>query len=79
MKSVVALSEEGRGFNFNVNIKGPLLMTKTVLPSVIKHHSGTLVNTASMAGLKGVPLLAHGAALKWAVVGFSKSVVLEVA
>ena len=79
MKSVVDLTEEEWDFNFNVNIKGTFLMTKAVLPGMIERHSGTIVNTASMAGLKGVPLLSHYAASKWAVIGFTKSVALEVA
>ena len=79
MKSVVDLTEEEWDFNFNVNIKGTFLMTKAVLPAMIERHSGTIVNTASMAGLKGVPLLSHYAASKWAVIGFTKSVALEVA
>lgn len=35
--------------------------------------------TASLAGMRGVPLLAHYAASKWAVIGWVKSVALELA
>lgn len=79
MQRVVDLTEEEWDFNFNVNIKGIFLMTKALLPSMMLRKRGVIVNTASMAGVKGVPLLAHYAASKWAVIGFTKSVALEVA
>ncbi len=79
MQRVVDLTEEEWDFNFNVNTKGLFLMTKAVLPGMIRRRQGVIVNTASMAGIKGVPLLAHYAASKWAVIGFTKSVALEVA
>jgi NAD(P)-dependent dehydrogenase (short-subunit alcohol dehydrogenase family) len=40
---------------------------------------GVIVNTASLAGKQGVPLLAHYAASKFAVVGFTQSLAREVA
>lgn len=79
MQRVVDLTEEEWDFNFNVNTKGIFLMTKAVLPGMIQRRQGVIVNTASMAGIKGVPLLAHYSASKWAVIGFTKSVALEVA
>jgi len=79
MNRVVDLSEQEWDFNFNVNIKGVFLMTQAVLPHMMRRRRGVIINTASMAGTKGVPLLAHYAASKWAVIGFTKSVALEVA
>jgi len=40
---------------------------------------GVIVNTASMAGKTGAPLLAHYCASKFAVVGFTQSLAKEVA
>ncbi|PSR33042.1 MAG: 3-ketoacyl-ACP reductase [Sulfobacillus benefaciens] len=79
MQRVVDMTEEEWDFNFSVNTKGVFLMTKAVLPIMIRQQRGVIINTASMAGVKGVPLLAHYAASKWAVIGFTKSVALEVA
>lgn len=79
MQRVVDMTEEEWDFNFDVNAKGVFLMTRAVLPIMINQKRGVIVNTASMAGVKGVPLLAHYAASKWAVIGFTKSVALEVA
>jgi NAD(P)-dependent dehydrogenase (short-subunit alcohol dehydrogenase family) len=79
MQRVVDMTEEEWDFNFSVNTKGVFLMTRAVLPIMMRQQRGVIINTASMAGVKGVPLLAHYAASKWAVIGFTKSVALEVA
>ncbi len=79
MHSVVDLTEEEWDLNFDVNTKGTFLITRAFLPAMIERKQGCIVNMASMAGVKGVPLLAHYAASKWAVIGFTKSVALEVA
>ena len=66
-------------FTMDVNAKGIFLCTQAVLPHLKAAGGGAIVATASMAGLRGVPLLAHYAASKWAVIGWIKSVALEVA
>jgi NAD(P)-dependent dehydrogenase (short-subunit alcohol dehydrogenase family) len=76
---MLELTEQEWDFNMNVNAKGVFLCTQAALPYLIKQGSGRIINTASMAGKRGVPLLSHYAASKWAVIGFTKSVALEVA
>ena len=46
---------------------------------MIKQKSGTIVNTASIAGLMGSPNMAPYVASKHAVIGFTKAVAGEVA
>ena len=61
-----------------VNAIGPMLVTRQFLPSMIfssKHCR--LVNIASSAGLNAIPKMAAYSASKWAAVGFSDSVRLE--
>jgi all-trans-retinol dehydrogenase (NAD+) len=61
-----------------VNSIGPMLVAREFLPAMIE--SGTqcrLVNIASSAGLNAVPRMAAYAASKWAAIGFSDSVRLE--
>lgn len=61
-----------------VNSIGPMLVAREFLPEMIK--SGTecrLVNIASSAGLNAIPRMAAYASSKWAAVGFSDSVRLE--
>lgn len=79
MNWVVDMTEEEWDFNMNVNAKGVFLCTQAVLPYLIRQGHGRIINTASMAGKRGTSLLAHYAASKWAVIGFTKSVALEVA
>lgn len=80
MSRVQDLTEEEWDFNFEINSKGVFLVSQSVLnQTMLQSQSGVIVNTASMAGLKGVPLLAHYAASKWAVIGFTKSLAVELA
>jgi NAD(P)-dependent dehydrogenase (short-subunit alcohol dehydrogenase family) len=79
MRPVAELTETEWDANFAVNVKGVFLCTQAVLAHMLPRRAGTIINTASMAGLRGVPLLAHYAASKWAVIGFTKSVAIEVA
>jgi NAD(P)-dependent dehydrogenase (short-subunit alcohol dehydrogenase family) len=61
-----------------VNAIGLMLLTREFLPSMV--YSGKpcrLVNIASSAGLNAIPKMAAYAASKWAAVGFSDSVRLE--
>lgn len=77
MGPIWELSEQDWDFNFNVNAKGVFIVTQAVLPGMMARKRGSIVNTASMAGKKGVPLLAHYAASKWACIGFTKSAAVE--
>ena len=79
MQTLQNLSDHDWSFNLDVNLGGTFLCTRAVLPRMIQRLSGRIVNTASMAALKGVPLLAHYSASKWGVVGLTKSVAQEVA
>lgn len=64
---------------FDVNVKGVFLRGKAALPVMIRQRSGKIVNMASVAGMRGVPLLSHYAASKWAVIGYTKSLAIELA
>lgn len=77
MRRIVDLTERDWDFNFDVNAKGVFLVTQAAVPGMIQRRTGCIVNTASMAGKIGVPLLAHYAASKWACIGFTKSCARE--
>ena len=55
-----------------VNLKGVFLGLKYVLPSMIAQGAGTVVNTASVAGLAGSPNMAAYVASKHGVMGLTK-------
>jgi NAD(P)-dependent dehydrogenase (short-subunit alcohol dehydrogenase family) len=61
----------------DVNVVGVFLGLKHVLPVMLKQNSGSIINTASIAGLIGSPQIAVYSASKHAVIGLTKSVAWE--
>ena len=61
----------------DVNVIGVFLGLKHVLPVMLKTNSGSIINTASIAGLIGSPSIAVYSASKHAVIGLTKSVAQE--
>ncbi len=62
-----------------VNLRGVFLGLKHVVPVMRSQGFGAILNTASQAGVRGVPGLAAYVASKHAVVGLSQGVALELA
>jgi NAD(P)-dependent dehydrogenase (short-subunit alcohol dehydrogenase family) len=58
---------------------GTFLCTREFLPGMLARGWGRVVQVASVAGLEGARYVAHYAAAKHAVVGFTRSLALEVA
>ncbi|HVW20753.1 MAG TPA: SDR family NAD(P)-dependent oxidoreductase [Opitutaceae bacterium] len=57
---------------FRVNVKGPFLMAKHVLPVMLKHNYGRILHIASISGKEGnAGMLAYSAS-KAAVIGLAK-------
>jgi NAD(P)-dependent dehydrogenase (short-subunit alcohol dehydrogenase family) len=61
----------------DVNVVGVFLGMKHVLPVMLKQNRGSIINTASIAGLIGSPQIAVYSASKHAVIGLTKSVAWE--
>jgi len=62
-----------------VNLTGTFLCAREVLPEMIGHGWGRIVNVASTAGLVGYPYVAAYCAAKHGVVGLTRSLALETA
>jgi NAD(P)-dependent dehydrogenase (short-subunit alcohol dehydrogenase family) len=61
----------------DVNVVGVFLGMKHVLPVMLRQNQGSIINTASIAGLIGSPDIAVYSASKHAVIGLTKSAALE--
>ncbi|MBX6320623.1 MAG: SDR family oxidoreductase [Rhodospirillaceae bacterium] len=80
MNRVVDLTEEEWDLNMSVNAKGVFLTDREAVRRFLASGTrGVIVNTASLAGKLGAPLLAHYSASKFAVVGFTQALAREVA
>jgi 3-oxoacyl-[acyl-carrier protein] reductase len=61
----------------NVNLKSVFNMTKAVQKTMLKQRSGSIINMSSVVGVKGNAGQTNYAASKAGIIGFSKSVALE--
>ena len=62
----------------DVNVTGVYLCCKAVLPHLLAQRSGRIINIASVAGKIGFPLRSPYATSKWAVIGLTKTLAVEV-
>ena len=60
-----------------INIWGPIRLTHALLPHMVERKTGHIVTTASIAGLVGTPGLAAYSLTKFAMVGFSEALRVE--
>jgi SDR family mycofactocin-dependent oxidoreductase len=73
------LTEEAWDAMLDINLKGPWLMARRVIPVMIRQKSGVIINNSSVAGLRGMVRLSHYAASKWGLTGLTKSWAIELA
>ncbi len=60
-----------------VNVTGTFLASRRVIPHLVAQGSGSIVNMSSTAGLMGFPNRAPYAAAKWAIIGLTKTMAME--
>ena len=62
----------------DVNLKGVFLCCRAVIPAMMKQKKGEIINIASLAGKNSFAGGAVYSATKWGLIGFSRSLMLEV-
>jgi len=60
-----------------VNVISHFYYTKLAIPMLKKNRGGSIINVSSGAGIMGFPLRSPYAASKWAVVGMTKTLAME--
>jgi NAD(P)-dependent dehydrogenase (short-subunit alcohol dehydrogenase family) len=73
------LTEDAWDAMLDINLKGPWLVARRVIPHMIEAGRGVIVNNSSVAGLRGMGRLSHYAASKWGLTGLTKSWAIELA
>ena len=80
MQKSVDLTDEDWDFNMDINAKGVFITNQIVVRHFLATgKKGVIVNTASLAGKVGAPLLAHYSASKFAVLGWTQGLARELA
>lgn len=80
MRRAVDLTDEDWDFNLAVNARGVFLTNQVACRHYLAEgRKGVIVNTASLAGKVGAPLLAHYSASKFAVLGWTQALAREMA
>jgi 3-oxoacyl-[acyl-carrier protein] reductase len=74
---LMRMSEENFDEVIKTNLKSVFNVTKAVQKIMLKQRSGSLINISSVVGVKGNAGQANYAASKAGIIGFTKSVALE--
>ena len=74
---LMRISEDDFDKVIEVNLKSVFNMTKAVIRPMMKQRAGSIINMSSVVGLKGNAGQSNYAASKAGILGFSKSVALE--
>ena len=74
---VETLTPEDFRRTLEINVDGQFLCARRAVPIMKQASAGSIVNISSTAGLFGFPLRSPYAASKWAVIGFTKTLAVE--
>ncbi len=74
---LMRMSEEDFDKVIQINLKSVFNLTKSVQRTMLKQRSGSIINISSVVGVKGNAGQSNYAASKAGIIGFSKSIALE--
>jgi len=72
-----SISEASWDRMIGINLKGPFLVTKELVPDMVEAGWGRIVNISSSSAQTGAPSMAHYAASKGGVIGLTRALAVE--
>ena len=75
--TIEKLSSEDWERTLKINVISHFYFTKLTIPMLKKNKGGSIINISSGAGIMGFPLRSPYAASKWAVIGVTKTLAME--
>ena len=75
--TIEKLSSEDWERTLKINVISHFYFTKSAIPMLKKNKGGSIINLSSGAGIMGFPLRSPYAASKWAVIGVTKTLAME--
>jgi NAD(P)-dependent dehydrogenase (short-subunit alcohol dehydrogenase family) len=79
MSPVIAMRPSGWRKTMTLNLDSIFALTQAVLPAMVEANRGSIINVASVAGLRGSPLMAHYGAAKAGLLSLTQSLAVETA
>jgi len=79
MSPVQGMRPAGWRKTLALNLDSVFLLTQAAIPALVASGNGSIINVASVAGLRGSPLMAHYGSAKAAVIAFTQSLSIELA
>tara|TARA_B100000965_G_scaffold364647_1_gene348461 strand:- start:457 stop:1242 length:786 start_codon:yes stop_codon:yes gene_type:complete len=75
--TIEKLSSDDWERTLKINVISHFYFTKLAIPMIKKNKGGSVINISSGAGIMGFPLRSPYAASKWAVIGVTKTLAME--
>ena len=76
---VDTMTDDAWNSMIDINLKGPMNVTRRVVPHMKAAGSGVIINNSSVMGLRGGRRLSHYVASKWGLTGLTKAWAIELA
>jgi len=74
---LVELETKKWDYTISVNLRGPFLVTKAVLPLMMRQKSGSIISVSSMIGRGAYANFCAYAVSKWGIEGFTQTLAAE--
>lgn len=75
--SIIDVEEDLWDFTINVNLKGTFLCSKYAVPEIKRQRGGSIINTASILGLLGLPDYVAYCTAKGGVINLTRAMVCD--